>query len=234
MKLKNKRYLVTGACSGLGKALVCGLRQVEGIKIVAVNSNFDISKPANIEDILDFAIKHMGGLDCVIACAGFGYYESFGNKGYRHIISIFETNVLSPIYMLERLLAKTQGQVAFVAVSSMLGKFGLSGMALYSATKHALAGFADAYKFEKPKRLHYMTAYPITMKTNFWNKLPQDIPIPKPIQKADVAARAILKGLGKNKKSVYTAPFSKTVAAFALPYQFIGWLKFRNWLKNRL
>jgi len=230
MKLENKRYLVTGAGSGLGKALVRRLKWVRGTKIVAVTSGIDVSKPENIECMLDFAIKRTGGLDCVIACAGFGYYESFGDKGYEHIRRIFETNVLSPIYTLERFLAKTEGNVAFVMVSSMLGKFGLAGMTLYSATKHALAGFADAYKLEKPKRLHYMTAYPITIKTNFWNKLPKDIPIPKPMQTADTAAKAILRGLRKNKKSIYTAPFSKVFTDLTLPYQLIGSLKFQKWL----
>jgi len=232
LKLENKRFLVTGAGSGLGRALVGRLARVDGAKIVAVTSYIDVSKPESVDKMIDFAIERMGGLDCVIACAGFGYYESFGEGGggFGHIKQIFETNVLSPLYTLERFLLKTEGDVAFVAVSSMLGKLGIAGMSLYSATKHALAGFGSAYKFEKPERLHYMTAYPISLKTNFWSKLPPDIPIPKPMQTADAAAKSILQGLCKRKCEVYTLPLSKMFAVLPLPYQLISALKFRIWL----
>jgi len=232
--LENKRFLVTGAGSGLGRALVRRLARVSGAKIVAVTSGVDVSKPENVDKMLDFAIGRMGGLDCVIACAGFGYYEGFGGRvgGFSHIKQIFETNVLSPLYTLERFLSKTEGEVAFVAVSSMLGKLGIAGMSLYSATKHALAGFGSAYKFEKPERLHYMTVYPISLKTNFWGKLPPDTPIPKPMQTADKAAADILKGLQKGRPNIYTPSLSRLVLVCPLFYQIVSGLKFHKWLSR--
>ncbi|MCL2854002.1 MAG: SDR family NAD(P)-dependent oxidoreductase [Defluviitaleaceae bacterium] len=234
MKLEDKRFVVTGASSGLGRALVGQLARLHGTKVVAVTRHVNLAKPENADKILDFAIARMGGVDCVIACAGFGYYESFGggDGGFGHIQRIFETNVLSPFYMLDRFLAKTHGKVSFVVISSMLGKMGLAGMSLYSATKHALAGFADAYQPEKPKRLYYATVYPISLKTNFWRKLPADIPIPQPMQTADAAARVVLRGLRKGRPNIYTAPFSRLAAACPLPYQIMGALKFRKWLRQ--
>ena len=256
MKLGGKRYLITGASSGLGLAIVKQLLRVKGAKIVAVARNIkplevmpahrvfplslDVTKPENIDFMLDETIKMMGGVDCVIACAGFGYYERFENKGYGHIERIFQTNVLSPLYTLERFLSKTKGKVAFVAISSMLGKFGLPGMALYSAAKHALDGFHDSYRFEKPKRLHYMTVYPVGLKTHFWERITTDIPLPRPLQSADAAACAILKGLQQGKCTVYTSPASKIAlrinGAFpvlALAYQLLNKVRFDRWIKGR-
>ncbi|MCL2168775.1 MAG: SDR family NAD(P)-dependent oxidoreductase [Defluviitaleaceae bacterium] len=235
MKFRGKRFLVTGATSGLGLAIVARLLRAGGVKVVAVGRDtshlekvlgdapnvkvlsLDISKPENIEFMLDEAIRLMGGVDCVFACAGFGYHESFGRgkrPDYRHVERIFQTNVLSPIYTLEYLLAKTSHKVTFVSVSSMLGKFGLPYMSLYSATKHALAGFHSGYRFEKPKRLHLVTAYPITMKTPFWARIAPNILLPKPIQSADAAAAAILKGLKQGKAEIYTHPASKIILMF--------------------
>ncbi|MCL1863365.1 MAG: SDR family NAD(P)-dependent oxidoreductase [Defluviitaleaceae bacterium] len=244
MKLCGKKYLVTGASSGLGLAITKRLTKIKGTKIVAVGRNIkslhgipkvrplslDITTSQNIEHMLDESIHLMGGLDCVIACAGFGYYESFVNQDYEHIERIFKTNVLSPMYTLECFLTKTTGDIAFVAISSMLGKFGLPGMALYSATKHALDGFHDSYRYEKPKRLHYMTVYPISLKTRFWGRIATDIPLPYPLQNADTAARAVLYGLRENKQTVYTSLVSRLAPLIPL-YQHIGKLRLERWMK---
>ena len=196
-------------------------------------------QPENIETMLDETIANMGGIDCVITCAGFGYYGRFCDKGYKHIEQIFNTNILSPLFTLERLLAKTNNKISFVVISSLLGEFGLPGMALYSATKHALKGFHDSYRFEKPKRLHYMTAYPIGLNTNFWEKIAPDIPRPRPLQSADAAAYAIIEGLRKQKKTIYTSFASKLalrvnqVIPILIPaYQQIYKYKFNKWSEN--
>ncbi len=227
MKLANKNYLITGASSGLGLALVKRLSRLDGTKITAVARHvkalqrlpqdrvfalpLDVARPENIEQMLDAAISGMGGIDCLIACAGFGYYERFEGKDYGHIERIFQTNVLSPLYTLQRLLAKTNGKVSFAVISSAIGKFGLPGMALYCASKFALDGFADAYRFEKPDRLHYMTVYPIGLETDFWERIAPNIPLPRPLQKPNDAAQAVLNGLRREKRAVGSLPAATAV-----------------------
>lgn len=227
MKLTNKNYLITGASSGLGLALTKRLLRLEGTKITAVARNIqslerlprdrvfplsmDVAKPENIDAMIEAAIGNMGGVDCLIACAGFGYYERFAAKDYGHIERIFRTNVLSPLYTLQRLLDRTEGRVSFTVISSAIGKFGMPGMALYCATKFALNGFADAYRFEKPERLHYMTAYPIGLATNFWERIATNIPLPRPLQQPEDAARAILNGLRLEKRAIGSLPAATAV-----------------------
>lgn len=255
MDLQNKRFLITGASSGIGLELVNQLLQINNTKITAVARNIkslehlpsgrvfpisaDVARPENIDPLLEEALRLMGGIDCLIACAGFAYYEAFENQDYGHIERIFQTNVLSPFYTLQRLLAKTAAtdKVSFTVIASALGKFGLPGMALYSGTKFALDGFQDSYRFEKPNRLHYMTVYPIGLKTNFWERAGTDIPLPRPLQTADAAAKAILVGLRKEKRKIYTSPFfqaiwvlNRIIPVFIALYQRLHKGKFAAWL----
>ena len=255
MYLANKRYLITGASSGLGFALVKRLLRIKGTKITAVARNIkslqklphnqiypvscDCSQPENIDAMLENAIHKMGGIDCVIACAGFGYYERFEGKDFAHIERIFQTNVFSPMYTLQRLLEKTKDKVSYVVISSALGKFGLPGMSLYCATKYALDGFQDAYRFEKPDRLHYMTVYPIGLKTNFWERISTNIPLPRPLQSADAAAKAVLCGLHAEKRMVCTSlpamlmwGMNRLLPVFVPAYQIWNKIRYEDWLNG--
>ena len=113
------------------------------------------------------------------------------------------------------------------------------GYALYSATKAALDRFAEGFRFEKEKNGHVMLVYPIATRTNFFNVAGESVPIAFPVQEPSTVARAIIKGIKRDKKSVYPSflfqvmlvidavfPFARVI------YQLIELRKFKKW-QNR-
>ena len=90
MRLNQKRVLITGAGSGIGKAcsllfydhgadlvltdLNEDLLSDSNNKIISKNNvqiiSGDVSKKNNAESIVDFSAKKLGGLDILINCAG--------------------------------------------------------------------------------------------------------------------------------------------------------------------
>ena len=258
MDLNGKSILITGASSGIGCEILEKLADGYDCKIVAVARSFDgmtnipdngkvhflsydLSVKENIDKVIEESIKALDSIDCIIACAGLGYFERFDGKDYNHIEYIYDVNVVAPLYMLQLLLEKTDGKISFTVIASALGKMGLAGYSLYCSSKFALDGFARAYKYEEPDRLHFMTVYPIGVDdTRFYIKNSDDMPLPRPLQKIEKVAASVIKGIEKSKRYVYTskafmfAYVLNRVFPFLFPiYQNLYKGKFYAWLNKK-
>ena len=258
MDLNGKRILITGASSGIGREIMQKLVSGRDCKIAAVARSFenmsdmpgadkvsffsyDLSVKENIDKAIDESIKALGGIDCIIACAGFGYFEKFEGKDYNHIEYIYDVNVVAPLYMLQLLLEKTDGNISFTVIASALGKMTLAGYSLYCGSKFALDGFAHAYKYEQPDRLHFMTVYPVGVDdTKFYIRNSDDMPLPRPLQSIDKVAESVIKGIEKSKRYVYTSKAFMIGYALnrALPFLFPVYKnlyksKFCAWLSRK-
>ncbi len=217
MDITNKRVLLTGGSSGIGKAIidelhgfntsiVVGDLNPEAIQhhanITAIYC--DVSKQKDIDALFKKALAIMGGIDLCIANAGFAYYEKIESVDYEHIQKIVTVNYIAPIYCLEKMIEINKGKkfsVAFTA--SAMAKLPLPGYALYSATKAALDGFAHSFNFEKDSNAHLLIVYPIATKTNFFATAGNNIPVPFPTQTPERVAKEVVKGLQKEKRYVF-------------------------------
>ncbi len=249
MDLNGKRILIAGASSGIGREILLSLIADFDCKVAAAARSldslsdiisdkvyllpYDAGEKNSIDAMIDEAINIMGGIDCVVACTGFGYFEQFIERDFEHISRIYEVNVISHLYTLQKLLSKTEGKISFTLISSALGKMGLAGYSLYCSTKFAIDGFSRAYRYEVPHRLHYMTVYPIGVKhTRFYKKISDNMPLPRPLQDVRKVARSVINGIIKEKRSVYPS------VAFHMAYGLNRVLPFlftiyQNWYKRR-
>lgn len=253
MKWENKNVVVTGASSGIGLELVKGFLS-KGCKVIAASLSLnndlqglkdvypfqvDLSTPDGVDRLFDFALSKLGHIDVFVANAGFAYYEKLGEAHWEHISSIFNLNLKSVVYSAQK-MKQLMGNKPynFVTTSSGMAILPLPGYALYSSTKAALKGFAEAYRWELDKNQHFQVVYPIATRTCFF-KNAGNSPIPWPSQEASVVAKAILKGIRRNRNSIYPSKlfYSLTLLNKILPvilkgYAYVEFRKLKLWLSK--
>ena len=192
MKISESRVLLTGATGGIGQAIAKALlargasvmlsgrsparlaalaRQLGGTGDAPVRIHWhaaDLGDAAALAALRDAAAQWQ--VNVLINNAGtpsFGRFESFGDE---HMEQVLRTNLLAPMRltqaMLPSLLRQPRAQV--VQVGSALGRIGLPGYSVYSASKFGLRGFAESLRRElrgSPVRIQYLG--PRSTRTSF-------------------------------------------------------------------
>ena len=185
--LLNKTYIVTGASSGIGKAIsdmlldlnanVIGVsRTVEAIegqeRFQAVNIDFE--KPASYERPLKDLVKNTQQIDGCICASGigrFGALEQFSFSQMQSMMHInFTAHALLMRYVLPKLKQQKKGDVVFIGSESAVG--GGKNGAMYCASKFALRGLALSLREECSKSgVRISLINPGMVKTPFFNEL---------------------------------------------------------------
>lgn len=220
MDINDKNIIITGASSGIGAKLLEILVTYKNVKIVAVARHIesipiknhivfpfeaDVSTKEGVDSVFAYANLIFGNTDIFIANAGFAYLEELKFADWEHMESIFNLNVFSPIYSLEKLIGNATARTVFVSTISAVAIFPLPYYSLYCSTKSALHQFFETYQYEKKKNIQIIRVYPVATKTEFFDKAGGEdkIPLPSIHQYPLTVAKAIVNGIEKNKKRVY-------------------------------
>lgn len=221
MNLQGKNIVLTGASSGIGKEILNLLSSYADVKIIAVARHTesieekedvifpfaaDVSTQEGVDILFDYAIDIFGTIDVFIANAGFAYLEKLNTPDWEHIQYIYNLNVFSPIYSLEKLAAQNSDkQIAFACTVSGAGLVSLPAYSLYCSTKAALHHFIRTYRYEQKNNLTITAIYPVATRTGFFDKATgeENSPLPFPSQDAAVVAMKIVKGIISGRKNVY-------------------------------
>lgn len=193
MSLKDKVVIITGASSGIGKAmaidcarrganLILGARQYVtlceitqslqeqyGIKAIAVQC--DVSEEGDCKVLISQALITFKRIDILINNAGISMRALFNDANPDVLKKLMDVNFWGTVYCTKYALPeiiKSKGSV--VGVSSIAGYKGLPGRTGYSASKFAMNGFLDALRVENLKNgVHVMTACPGFTASNIRN-----------------------------------------------------------------
>jgi short-subunit dehydrogenase len=217
MILTGKVIIVTGASSGIGYDLT-KLLLAEGAHVMAVSRtiedtdlnhkylikrNADLSNEKNIDAVFDDAIKRYGRVDAFIANAGFAYYERFQDKDFKHIDALIKLDLYSVMISAQKMKQINDSHpFNFMATLSAVSYVAMPGYAVYSTAKSGLKGFMESYQLELDKDQILQAVYPVATETNFFNVADQEYK-PWPVQSSKTVARAMVKGLKRNKKRIY-------------------------------
>lgn len=236
MDINSKNIVLTGASSGIGLGLLKLLGKYQGVKIIAVARHIeniptsdkvipfsaDLSTPEGIDKLFTYIGQTIGQIDIFIANAGFAYLEKIKTADWQHIQSIYNLNVFSPIYSLEKYI-QSGNKGLFVSTISGAGLVSLPAYSLYCSTKAALHHFMKTFSYECPTGIKLMNVYPVATRTDFFNKASNEdnTPLPWPTQKPETVARSIIKGIEKNKKTVYPSTLFRVFYPVGRAFPFI-------------
>ncbi|MDN3018933.1 SDR family oxidoreductase [Paenibacillus sp. BSR1-1] len=165
MRLENKVAVVTGAASGMGKAIAI-LYAKEGAKVVVSDINLEaanqtveeiksnggkaiavmanVSKEEDIKNLIDTAVHIFGTLDILVNNAGImDNFEPAGDiedEKWERIFAINTTSVMRATRKVLPIFLEKQSGV-IINVASAGGLQGARAGAAYTASKHAVVGF---------------------------------------------------------------------------------------------
>ncbi len=192
MKLKNKVAIITGASSGIGKALAIAMAE-EGAKIVvaarsmekldelitdityrgyeAVAVQTDVSQENDCKNLILSAVDKFGKIDILVNNAGISMRALFKDTRIDVLKKLMDVNFWGMVYCTKYAmpyLLETKGTV--VGVSSVAGYKGLPGRTGYSSSKFAMHGFLESLRIENLKTgLHVLLACPGFTASNIRN-----------------------------------------------------------------
>jgi NAD(P)-dependent dehydrogenase (short-subunit alcohol dehydrogenase family) len=165
--LKGQRALVTGATSGIGRAVALqlardgsevvvhgrdaarGAETVEEITGAGGKASFAAADLGDAADV-QWLAGEVGAVDILINNAGISRFGPTAEFDIAAFDELFATNVRAPFILVAALAPgmATRGRGSVVSLSSMAGGVGLVGGAAYGATKASLEAMTRAWAVE--------------------------------------------------------------------------------------
>jgi len=160
--LKDKVVFVTGAGSGIGRAIAIRLAS-EGARVAvtdlvesaaqstakeigqsAAAIAVDVTSPDSVRKGMEETARQLGPIDVLVNVAGWDKVESFlksQEETWEKVIAINLKGVLNCVKaVLPGMIERGRGRI--VSISSDAGRVGSSGEAVYSAAKAGIIGFS--------------------------------------------------------------------------------------------
>lgn len=213
INLQHKTAVITGATSGIGKAvakllaqkgcnLICTGRNKERLanlkneipqNIEFVSYECDIADEKEVTEVAEKIAASPMGIDILIHSAGAIKTNSVCNSAIEEYQALFNLNVKAPFLITKLLLPKlkeNKGQILFV--NSSVTQRAIPNLSLYSASKFALKGFADCLRQEINKfGVRVVSIYPgqtaTPMQQALYEKVQKEYIPEKLIQPDDIA-----------------------------------------------
>lgn len=171
-ELKNKKVLITGAASGIGRAAAFAFAR-RGAHIIATDVNpqalkqlqsdivalggicmihqLDVSNNGDMQAFAEHPYMKLRPIDVLINNAGIGYLGQFLQSDLSHWRRVMDINLMGVVhgcYHFIPQMIKAGGVRHVLNVASVAGIYPSPTMGAYAASKHAVFGFSEVLKME--------------------------------------------------------------------------------------
>ena len=216
--LSDKVVIVTGASSGIGRAMARQLAE-QGCKVTlasrsadkleqlaieigpnALAVSTDMASDREIKAMVEKTIAHFGGIDILYANAGVFTTGEFSDVDLDKMNQIIDVNVNGVMRCVHAVLPHMQAKKAgdILIVSSIAGVSELRGEPVYSASKHAIQAFAHILRRQVcSDGIRVGSICPGTVATELW-----DLTDPDEIDRR-VAAKDVLRAEDVAHQSIF-------------------------------
>lgn len=223
MILTGKNVVITGASSGIGKALAfrfakegCSLvllaRRIEELESIAQEVSkyhvivkiykCDVSNKEEVEKVFIQIKKFFNSIDILALNAGVSFRTDVRKDESAKAIQTFAVNVLGMIFCANQVIPDfiqaKKGMI--VGVSSLAESRGFPRSGFYCASKAAASTYLESLRVELKKfNVKVLTVKPGFVKTPMTDKNEFDMPLIIPVEKA---VKIIIEGIKKEKKII--------------------------------
>jgi len=217
--------IVTGAASGLGRAIAEAVKSAGGEPVgldIQSADGFeselvDLADSAAAETATARVIERHGGLDAVVAAAGTdscGPLEKIPAEDWNRVIAVNLMGTAAVVRAAMPALEQRRGRV--VTIASTLGVRALPDATAYCASKFGVVGFSRALAAETAGRIGVTLLMPGGMQTAFFDdreekyKPPADAKLAPPEEVAQAVLFALSRPAGIELREALVAPSTES------------------------
>jgi len=188
-KLENKVALITGATSGIGKAVAIdfidnGAKVIitgryketvdETVKELGAETVGIVSDAGKMDDLLSLSLKISNvssQIDVLYVNAGFGKYAPLENITEEHFDEQFNVLVKGTLFTVQQILPLMKAGGSIILNTSNVTEMGMANSSVYSAAKSAVQSFVKTFAAElASKGIRINAVSPGPIQTNYFDR----------------------------------------------------------------